>query len=59
VRSRFCSAALADRQHSSCDPAQFHELDYKESEIAVEVLVRIEAIEKRKGWWFRAKRRLQ
>lgn len=31
----------------------------KLAEIAVEMLVRIEAVEDRKGWWFRAKRRLQ
>lgn len=31
----------------------------KAFEMAVEVLVRLEATEKNKGWWFRAKRRLQ
>ncbi|PJB73308.1 MAG: hypothetical protein CO093_01055 [Alphaproteobacteria bacterium CG_4_9_14_3_um_filter_47_13] len=31
----------------------------KAANIAIETLVRIEAIEKGKGWWFRAKRRVQ
>jgi len=31
----------------------------KAAETAIELLVRIEAIEKAKGWWFRFKRRLQ
>ena len=31
----------------------------KAAEIAVEILTRIEATQKRKGWWFRAKRRVQ
>lgn len=31
----------------------------KEAEKAVEILMRVEATEKNKGWWFRTKRRLQ
>ena len=27
--------------------------------LAIEMLVRLEATQKRKGWWFRAKRRVQ
>jgi hypothetical protein len=30
-----------------------------QAESAIEILVRIEATEKGKGWWFRAKRRIQ
>lgn len=29
------------------------------SELAIELLVRIEATTQKKGWWFRSKRRLQ
>jgi hypothetical protein len=36
----------------------FHE-ENKAAERAIELLVRVEAIEKGKGWWFRSKRRLQ
>lgn len=31
----------------------------KAADIAIETLVRLEAMEKGKGWWFRAKRRVQ
>ncbi len=31
----------------------------KQIEIAVEILVRLEALEQRGGWWFRSKRRIQ
>lgn len=31
----------------------------KEFDLATEILVRIEGLEKGKGWWFRTKRRLQ
>ncbi|WP_265519481.1 hypothetical protein [Nitratireductor luteus] len=30
-----------------------------DSEIAIEILVRLEALEESGGWWFRAKRRVQ
>jgi hypothetical protein len=29
------------------------------SDVAVEILVRLEAVKRRKGWWFRTKRRIQ
>ncbi|NTU50101.1 MAG: hypothetical protein HGA87_04310 [Desulfobulbaceae bacterium] len=31
----------------------------KATDVAIEILMRVEATEKGKGWWFRAKRRVQ
>ncbi len=31
----------------------------KAADVAIEILMRVEATEKGKGWWFRAKRRVQ
>lgn len=33
--------------------------DSKAAEIAIEILMRFEATEQGKGWWFRTKRRIQ
>ena len=33
--------------------------DIKAAEIAIEILMRLEATEQGKGWWFRSKRRIQ
>lgn len=33
--------------------------DRKAAEIAIEILMRFEATEQGKGWWFRTKRRIQ
>jgi hypothetical protein len=33
--------------------------DSKAGEIAIEILIRLEATERGKGWWFRTKRRIQ
>ena len=37
----------------------FDKLARHESELAVETLMRLEATEQGKGWWFRTKRRVQ
>jgi hypothetical protein len=60
---RGCMRADAEARLAQINLLMNHKLlsrdERKSGDIAIEILCRLDATERRKGWWYRAKRRLQ